>query len=220
MTLTMGGGREAGYTLTEMLASLIIVGFTAALMFSGITTGRRVWENADRMSAFGETVSGAQMLLRERLERAYPATRYDKIPTYADFSGAENAVNFLSPARDVAAPSALQRYTLSLASNGDLVLADLSDVAADPKAPGTSLVLLHNVQQLDIAYYGVLPPDKAPSWHDQWAGRPVLPALMRIRVQFPPDDPRAWPELMVKPFAMVDTMCVLTIMTGKCRGRQ
>lgn len=212
--------REAGYTLTEMLASLVIVGFTAALMFSGVTTGRRVWEAADRMNAFGETISGAQMLLRERLERAYPATRYDKIPTYADFTGLENAVNFLSPPREVRAPSALQRYSLGLASNGDLVLSELSDVAVDPKAPGEPLVLLHNVQQLDIAYYGVVPPDKAPTWHDQWQGRSVLPALMRIRVQFPPDDPRAWPELMVKPFAMVDTMCVLTIMTGKCRGRQ
>jgi len=25
---------------------------------------------------------------------------------------------------------------------------------------------------------------------------------------------------LIKPFAMVDTMCVLTVMTGKCRGRQ
>lgn len=212
--------REAGYTLVEMLASLIIVGFAAALMFSGVTTGRRVWENADRANVIGESISGAQMLLRARLERAYPATRYDKIPTYADFFGAENTVTFLSPPRDIQAPSALVRYTLGLASNGDLVLSYLSDVAVDPKAIGIPLVLLHNVQQLDIGYFGVIPPDKAPAWHDQWQGRPVLPSLMRIRVQFPPDDPRGWPDLLIKPFAMVDTMCVLTVMTGKCRGRQ
>ncbi len=100
------------------------------------------------------------------------------------------------------------RYTLGLASNGDLVLVDLSDVAVDPKAPGEPLVLLHNVQQLDIGYFGVVPPDKAPAWHDTWQGRPVLPLLMRIRVQFPADDRGGWPELLIKPFAMVDTMCV------------
>ena len=211
--------RTAGYTLIEMLASLIIVGFISALMLSGLNTGRRVWEHADKANLAGESISGAQMLLRDRLERAFPATRYDKIPTYADFSGTSEAVNFLSPARDIHAPQGLMRYMLALASNGDLVLSSASDLAADPQTGVEQLVLLHNVQQLDIAYYGVVPPDKAPSWHDQWGGRAVLPLLIRVRVQFPPDDPRAWPELVVKPFATVDSMCVLTVMTGKCRGR-
>jgi general secretion pathway protein J len=212
--------REAGYTLVEMLASLIIVGFAAAMMVSGIVTGRRVWEHADVVTSQGETISGAQLVLREKLERSYPATRYDKIPTYADFFGAEKTVTFLAPPRDIHAPQALMRYTLGLATNGDLVLNDVSDVAANPQVPAENLVLLHNVQQLDIGYYGVIPPDTAPAWHDTWQGRPVLPLLVRIHVQFPPADPRGWPDLLIKPFAMVDTMCVLTVMTGKCRGRQ
>jgi general secretion pathway protein J len=212
--------REAGYTLVELLASLIILAMVSVMMLQGITTGRRVWERVDIANARGETISGAQMLLRSRLERAYPATRYDKIPTYADFFGAANGVNFLSPARDIHAPSGLVRYTLALAPNGDLVLAALSDLAIDPQAAGEPLVLLHNVQQLDIGYFGVVPPDKDPAWHDQWQLRPTLPLLMRVRVQFPPEDTRAWPDLLIKPFATVDSMCVLTVMTGKCRGRQ
>jgi hypothetical protein len=67
----------------------------SVMMLSGITAGRRVWERADIANAQGESISGAQILLRERLERAYPATRYDKIPTYADFFGIENGVSFL-----------------------------------------------------------------------------------------------------------------------------
>ncbi len=211
---------DAGYTLIELLASLIILAMVSVMMLSGITAGRRVWERADIANAQGESISGAQILLRERLERAYPATRYDKIPTYADFFGIENGISFLSPPRDINAPSGLVRYTLMLAPNGDLVLQTHSDLAIDPKAPGVPLLLLHNVQQLDIAYYGVAPPDKDPAWHDQWQLRPTLPLLMRVRVQFPPEDTRAWPDLLIKPFAMVDTMCVLTVMTGKCRGRQ
>ena len=109
---------------------------------------------------------------------------------------------------------------MQLAPNGDLVLSALTDLAIDPKAAGNPLILLHNVQQLDIAYFGVVPPDKDPAWHDQWQQRPALPLLMRVRVEFPPEDSRAWPELLIKPFATVDTMCVLTVMTGKCRGRQ
>jgi general secretion pathway protein J len=212
--------REAGYTLIELLASLIILAMVSVMMLQGISTGRRVWERVDIANARGETISGAQMLLRSRLERAYPATRYDKIPTYADFFGAANGMSFLAPPRDIHAPSGLIRYTLTLAPNGDLVLSALSDLAIDPTAPGEPLVLLHNVQQLDIAYFGVVPPDKGPAWHDQWQLLPTLPLLMRMRVQFPPEDARAWPDLLIKPFATVDSMCVLTVMTGKCRGRQ
>lgn len=212
--------RDAGYTLIELLVALLILGMVSVMMFEGVSAGRRVWEGADAANARGETISGAQMLLRSRLERAMPVTRYDKIPTYADFFGASNGVNFLSPARDIDGTQGLIRYTLQLAPNGDLVLSALSDLAIDPKAAGNPLVLLHNVQQLDIAYFGVAPPDKDPAWHDQWQQKPALPLLMRVRVEFPPEDPRAWPELLIKPFATVDTMCVLTVMTGKCRGRQ
>jgi general secretion pathway protein J len=211
---------NAGYTLVELLVSLIIIGLTSAMMFSGIVAGRRVWEHGDAANVAGESVSGAQMLLRGRMERIFPATRFDKIPTYADFSGNASSVTFLSPPRDIHAPSGLVRYTLTLAPNGDLVLLTLSDLAIDPKAPGNPLVLLHNVQQIDIGYFGVLPPDPVAAWHDQWQGRATLPLLIRVRVQFPPDDIRAWPDLLVKPYAMVDSMCVLTVMTGKCRGRQ
>jgi general secretion pathway protein J len=211
--------RESGYTLVELLASLLIVAIASVMMLSGIGTAHRVWTRADVANAGGETVSGAQLLLRDKLEHAFPATRYDKVPTYIDFAGAANGINFLAPPRDLHAPSGLVRYMLQLAPNGDLVLNDLSDLASDPKAPGEPLVLLHNVQQIDIAYFGVLPPDKAPAWHEAWQGRQTLPLLVRVRVQFPPDDARSWPELLVKPFATVDSMCVLTVMTGKCRGR-
>ncbi|MEI9932267.1 MAG: type II secretion system protein [Rhizomicrobium sp.] len=173
--------REAGYTLIELMVSLIILAMVSVMMLQGITTGRRVWERADVANARGETISGAQMLLRSRLERAYPATRYDKIPSYADFFGTASGVSFLSPPRDIHAPWGLMRYTLALAPNGDLALSSLSDLAIDPTAPGEPLVLLHNVQQLDIGYFGVVPPDKDPAWHDQWQLMPTLPLLMRVR---------------------------------------
>jgi general secretion pathway protein J len=80
-------------------------------------------------------------------------------------------------------------------------------------------VLLHNAQGLDIAYYGSAPPDNAPNWRFAWEQRPLPPELIRIRVHFAPQDPRVWPELLIKPFATVDTMCVLIVRTGKCRGR-
>jgi general secretion pathway protein J len=210
---------SAGYALVEMLATLIIVGLTSAMMVEGLGTSRRVWEHVDASNSMGDLIAGTQMLLRDKVEHLFPATRYDKIPSYADFDGVADKVMFLAPPRDVAAPSALRRYVLSVAPNGDLVLSSLSDLAPDPKAIPDNLVLLHNVQGLDIAYYGVAPPDNRPAWRFAWERLPMPPQLIRIRVQFAPQDPRVWPELLIKPFATVDSMCVLMVRVGKCRGR-
>ncbi len=210
--------RTAGYALIEMLATLVIIGMMSAMMISGLGASQQVWKRVDAANSMGDNMAGAQLLLRGRLERVFPATRYDKIPSYADFDGLADKMMFLSSPRDVQAPSALRRYQLGLASNGDLVLSSISDVAA-PNAAPENLVLLHNVQGLDIAYFGVAPPDNKPGWRFAWERRPAAPELIRIRVQFPPQDSRIWPELLIRPFVNVDTMCVLIVTAGKCRGR-
>jgi len=210
--------RAAGYALIEMLATLIIVGMMSAMMVSGLGASQQVWRRVDAANSMGDSIAGVQLLLRERLERIFPATRYDKIPSYADIDGVSDKLMFLSSPRDVQGPSALYRYQLALAPNGDLVLSSLSDVAT-PNAVPETLVLLHNVQGLDIAYFGSAPPDNKPGWRFAWEGRPGPPQLIRVRIQFPPQDSRVWPELLIKPFAMVDSMCVLIVTTGKCRGR-
>lgn len=210
--------RAAGYALIEMLATLVIIGMLSAMMISGLGASQQVWKRVDAANSMGDAIAGAQILLRARIERLFPATRYDKIPSYADFDGLADKMTFLAPPRDIQAPSGLRRYQLGVAPNGDLVLSSVSDLAI-PNAPPENLVLLHNVQGLDIAYFGAAPPDNKPSWRFAWELRPIPPQLIRIRVQFPPQDPRVWPELLVKPFANVDSMCVLIVTTGKCRGR-
>src|SRR4051794_41212200 len=101
--------REGGYSLVEMLATLLIVGMTSAMMVSGLGASRRVWDHVDAANNMGDIIAGAQLALRERVERVFPATRYDKIPSYADFDGVADRMMFLAPPRDVNAPSGLQR---------------------------------------------------------------------------------------------------------------
>src|ERR1700733_1912797 len=134
--------RAAGYAIAEMLASLVIVGMIAALMISGVTTGRRVWERMDASNAAAESVAGAQLMLRERIARIFPATLNDTMPPYADFDGTADHISFLGEARDSQRPTALRRYRLALDTDGDLVLTSVNDTAADQSAANEALVLL------------------------------------------------------------------------------
>jgi general secretion pathway protein J len=211
--------RTAGYAIAEMLASLVILGMIGTMMISGITTGQRVWERMDASDIAAENVAGAQLLLRERIESAFPATRNDTVPPFADFEGKADSISFLGEARDSERPTALRRYRLALDTDGDLVLSGVSDVALNQAVPSEVLVLLRGVQEFDVAYYG--PQPNGPSaWQLSWDRQAALPQLVRIRLQFEQGDRRAWPELLIKPMVTIDSLCVLNAANGRCRGRQ
>lgn len=227
-------GRESGFTIVEMLASLVIMAMIAEMMISGISAGRRVWERTDAATEAAEVIGGAQMLLRQRLQHIYPVTRFNTMPPNVDFDGETTSIFFLAQPRLAQSPSALRRYKLWLSPRGELVLSSASDVALDPTKPDENLVLLTDVQALDIAYYGPVPsPPRAsnfesfgkpktatPSeWQLQWVKRIEAPSLVRVHVAFAPGDNRVWPDLLVKPVVNIDSQCVFNPASGYCRGR-
>lgn len=210
--------KSAGYALIELVASLVILALISSLMVSGVVAGRRVWERLDANNSMGDSIAGAQTVLRQRLERVFPVTRYDASPPYADFDGAANVVSFFAQPRDSQRPSALRHYRLALGADGNLTLSSTSSIASDPNAPGEDQVLLRGVQSVDLGYYGP-GPDGAPGWQLRWKEQSTPPQLIRVRVLFAPGDARQWPDLLIKPAVNVDTLCILNTATGRCRGR-
>jgi general secretion pathway protein J len=209
----------AGYTIVEVLASLVIVGMISVMMISGVTTGARVWERMDANDAAGESIAGAQLMLRERIERLFPATLNDVMPPYADFDGTSDQISFLSEPKDSERPSALDRYRLSLSTDGDLVLTAVNDTSDNQKIPDETYVLLHGVQEFDVAYFGPGPNGQI-DWQPEWRRQQSPPDLVRIRVQFEQGDKRVWPDLLINPMVSIDSLCILNAATGHCRGRQ
>ncbi len=221
----------AGFSLVELLVSLAILGMVSMMLMSGVGTGRRVWEHIETRTATGESVEAAQTILRDRLERIFPATRYDSSEPYADLQGIADSFVFFAEPKAVAAPAALHRYRIWLSAGGDLTLtsadsvssrvgiSELANLPGPPKGPWDNDVLLRGVQFMEISYYGILPPDKLASWHPRWTDRPSPPKLVRIKVAFATNDSRNWPELIVRPAANTDIACVINGTTGKCQGR-
>lgn len=210
--------KSDGYAIAEMLASLLIMGMISMLMISGVVTGRHVWERMDTVAEASESVGGVQMLLRQRIERSFPATQYNETPPFVDFYGNGNTLVFLAPPREAQSPQGLRRYKLWLNGQGELVLSSASDLAIDPNKPDENLILLKGAQSLDLAYYGPSPKGDI-GWQLIWLNRSALPRLIRIHVEFRPGDPRQWPDMLIKPLNTIDSGCVLDTATGGCRGR-
>ncbi len=63
-------------------------------------------------------------------------------------------------------------------------------------------VLIEDIEALELAYFGAIDPAQPPGWWQTWEGQAELPRLIRLRLSFPENDARTWPELIVQP--MVD----------------
>jgi general secretion pathway protein J len=182
--VTTARGREAGFTLLEVLVALAVLGFIVLGIAQGLRLGTSAWQRQARDQAWQEQVSTTERLLRHMLEQARPGPAGGAPPLRGD---ADRLV-FTT----VLPGGAEVQAALGLAQPGRLVLrwhAPGSPAAAQER------VLAEGLAGLELGYW----PAAAASagWQREWAGR-ALPALVRLRLRFAAPE-RRWPDLVFRP---------------------
>jgi general secretion pathway protein J len=216
---------QAGFSLVEMMVSLLILGMLATMLLSGVHTGRRVWQDVNTRAGNGDTFSSARMLMTQMLGQSFPSTRYDASSPYAYFTGNQTSIRFQGPANSMIQPGDIRDQYLFLSNKGKLLLASKSLYALDNSLPGQvrqtpqTLTLMENVQSLEIDYFGAAAPDRKLRWRTLWYGQPALPALVRIRLTFSAGDERRWPDLVIHPETDIDKDCQYNAQLLRCTGR-
>jgi general secretion pathway protein J len=61
------------------------------------------------------------------------------------------------------------------------------------------VVLVDRLATAEFMYFGTSGQETQPRWREIWQGNPKLPLLVRVRITFPPGDPRRWPEMIIAP---------------------
>lgn len=218
----MQSDREAGFTLVELLVSLVLLTMTALLLLATMTTGRGLEKRASASAIAGESVAAVHAILRDRIEAMVPESRFGPGEPIVDVRGDSGILSFTAPPAEALRPAPPQRFRLMLTRAGELSLFSIDPLStrADPEAPSVvgweRTPLLGNVTSLGITYFGAAPPDNQRRWRGGWRDRPSLPELVRIRVGFAPGDARIWPDLIVRPATTVHSACQIDRTTGRC----
>ena len=218
---TPAASSEHGYTLVEMLVSLLILGAVAAMMVTGLQSSQMISARQVQRTERGRAIESAQAFLRARLESLKPIMRLDNEGQSIDMDGRAGNLVFLAAGTTADAGSAMRRYRVRLTDRHDLVVDSegVSEGAPFSNRPRTT-VLLSGVDQLQIGYLGANPEGGPPAWRSSWTRRATPPHLIRIVAMLRSPEAGVWPELLVRPAAEVDSLCTIDPGTGACRGRE
>ena len=179
--------RQAGFTLLEVLVGLTILSLIIAGLSAGTQFTLRVGETQARVITRTGDLDAVERALRRAFAEAAPA-----MPGAAALRGAADQVAWTTTLPEAAMTGGRVDAALLLETGHRLVLRlkphPYGHRAEAPDAD-RDVELLRGVDRIEIAYW-------RGGWSTAWT-QANLPALIRIRLLFPPGDPRHWPDMVM-----------------------
>ena len=188
--------REAGFTLLELLVALVVLAVLLLALRQGVAFGVVATDTQVRLTAGREDLDTVARALRRLVEHMDPGTEMEPVRLDAG----PHALSFPTELPAAAAlPQPGVDAALLVTPAGQLVLRWTPRRHAahlGPPPPLQETELLRGVAGLDIAYWR--PSLSGGAWRSEWPD-PGLPALVRLRIAFAPDDGRHWPDIVAAP---------------------
>jgi general secretion pathway protein J len=186
---------QAGFTLLEVLAALVVLGFLAAALSQGVQLGLLAWQSQAQRAARNADLDAVDRIVRTLIEQMDPGA-----PSGEQFrvKGTDRTLAFRTALPDAASPLPVPRADVELGLDAAhrLVLAwrPYHRVWLGPPKPQATIALVEGVQRVEFAYWQRSPG----AWVSAWPG-PGLPPLVRVRIVFPAGSTREWPDIVAGP---------------------
>jgi general secretion pathway protein J len=216
-------GREAGFTLVEVLVALALFSLLATLLFNNVRFGLKAWQTGSFQGELLERSAAAQDALRRLIGNAYPMLMAGggSDPSI-DFEGAQETITFLGDAPVVTGGAGRFRFKLFPERNQDqtdLIIASTPELAnPQDSSMTTRSVLAADIDRVEFSYSQGR-TNLPTQWSNSWSQRGALPMLVRVRVAFRSGDARLWPDLLIAPRIAADVSCAYDPISKRCRGR-
>lgn len=188
---SLSSRRDAGFTLIELIVSLILLATLMALMPSTLTLSKRAWETA---FALGSRPDRTAILsfVEQRLSEALPLLETDVDGNSGiAFLGTAQSIRFVAPLSNGPHGGGVYRMELGLRSIDDatraflgLRLVPFSRSTAVASAPAAiyDRRLIEGVEAVQFRYFGAATPSDNAIWSSEWSSANRLPELVELQI--------------------------------------
>ena len=192
----------AGFTLLEVLASLVLLALLLIGVYSGLRTATQsVRSGTAAVQRLDEIRSAQQFLQRELAQSMAQPIRKNEQGEAIYFVGSAREMLYVAPLPGYLGKLGPQLQSLKLVDQGHgdsslvLSLALLPPDGQPPRALGDPQVLLEHIRGGAFSYRGVDTQGRPVPWSAQWLDGRLLPLLVRVQLQLQGND--GWPLLQV-----------------------
>lgn len=212
-----------GFTLLEILVAITLLSLVVALVHGGARFGTAAWETSHGLLQANDDIVVARDLLKRLVSSASPSVQDSSKHESVTFAGGPTGIEFFSHSPLQSLSSGRYHVTISEQRREGAVDLMLSLELLDSPAPNSaslpgpdSKVLLGDAKAVEFSYLSVGADRSTDSWAHDWEDSGMLPALVRIDIQFSPTDRRAWYPLIVEPMVSMPAECAAASATLTC----
>ncbi len=191
-----------GFTLLEVLASLVLLALLMVGVYSGIRTASVSARAGSAMIERSDQIRAAQQFVRRELAQAMaqPLARNRQGEPLV-FFGSAREMRYIAPLPGYLGRLGPQLQRLQLVDDGagglrlELSLALLPPDGGAPQALGETQILLDHIRAGGFTYTGFDDRGAPVAWTDTWPDGRQLPRLVSVALRV--DGNPSWPRLQV-----------------------
>ncbi len=192
--------RRGGFTLVELLVSMVVLSLVALAMMSGLRFVVRAFAHTDERRVALDELTLTLSVLRDELERSEPLMQKVGNEYRVLFEGTPDRLWFVNVEPAFMGGLPYRVFELAVVGDGGDYRIELRRAPLDPARPDLATVaeveprvLLRVPRPLAFTYWGQRRRDEPPEWHEAWSRLPQLPLAVRLAEGEEP----GWPELTV-----------------------
>lgn len=203
-----------GFTLIEMLIAMTLLSVIVALLFASLRIAAESWNVGEAKLTEVNQKAVVYQFFRRHLSgiKPVPAPIEDSessptglrtdTPDAANqtaetlaFEGHPHGIRFVAALPSASARKGLQTFTVDTdPDRSSVIRVTLVPYGQAPDTAAEATVLLENVEDFQLAYFGTNAETDKTAWHEQWINAEQLPLLIKVRIVL--KDHSFWPDMI------------------------
>lgn len=198
----MISARRNGFTLIEVLIAMTLLGVMVVLLFSSLRIAAESWNAGEHKIAEVNQKAVVYQFFKRHLSTIRPLPMLETTDEFNPefqqaFQGHLQNLRFVAALPASSARKGLQVFNLALdPTNTSTLMVTLTPYRATEAdaVPVKPEILLENIADLRLSYFGKTEDIAEPQWWDEWSVVDRLPSLIKVSITL--QDGSYWPDMV------------------------